>query len=470
MTEYQPHGAAKTFFEARDQELMLAGPADTGKSMAVLTKLHACMTKYPGARALIVRKTRHSLTDSALVTFEERVLPPGSRLKLGPKRDQRHSYRYPNGSEIVLGGLATADEVDRTYSQEYDLVYVQEAREILESEWEALRARCRWGRMPYWQIVGDTNPDAPRHWIKLRSNRGQLRLLESRHADNPTFTPERQAILEGLTGVRRKRLLDGLWVASEGIIYDGWDASVHVCDWFSVPGDWPRYLAIDFGYTNPFVCQWWAQDPDGRLLRYRELYQTQALVEDLAHTIREHSVGERIRAIVCDHDAEDRATLERHLTCRCDGRLELPVTCGTTPAKKDVSPGLQAVAQRLKAAGDGRPRLRLVRDGLIARDPHLDERKLPCSTEEEIEGYVWDTAVPKLNPDGSARKEEPLKLNDHGCDAMRYMVAYFDLRDPRADIMGTTVPLVQGSRPVRANSVPPRANLGGMFPEVKGFG
>ena len=48
------------------------------------------------------------------------------------------------------------------------------------------------------------------------------------------------------------------------------DPTVHVKDrpntWAGgrlSPINWPRYLAVDFGYTAPFVClQWWARDPD----------------------------------------------------------------------------------------------------------------------------------------------------------------------------------------------------------------
>jgi phage terminase large subunit len=451
---YKPYGAAEALLYNRDHEVMLEGPADTGKSRACLEKLHICASKYPGARFLVLRKTRRSLTDSGLVTFEERVLPANSPIRSGPKRDQRHSYHYPNGSEIVCGGLSNTEDVDKVMSMEYDVVYVQEARDILESEWEALRSRCRWGAMPYWQVIGDTNPDAPRHWIKLRGNRGQMTLLPSRHADNPTFTPERMAILDGLTGVRRARLRDGLWVAAEGVIYDGWDSRIHLVDRQPIPADWPRYISVDFGYTNPFVAQWWAVDPDGRLVRYRELYRSQSLVEDLAREIKALSEDERIRAVVCDHDAEGRATLERHF-----GQ-------GTTAAKKDVSPGIQAVAQRLRPAGDGRARLALARDALVSRDALLDERKLPCCTEEEIEGYVWDTAQPKYNVDGTSLKEEPLKLNDHGVDAMRYMVAYFDLRDPREAAIMQTTSLVQGTRSgTKKDPLPTRWPDG--WPEMK---
>jgi phage terminase large subunit len=449
---YTPYGAAQTLLYNRDHEVILEGPADTGKSRACLEKLHICAVKYPGARFLILRKTRKSLTDSGLVTFEERVLPENSPIRSGAKRDQRHSYHYPNGSEIVCGGLSNTEDVDKVMSMEYDMVYVQEARDILESEWEALRSRCRWGAMPYWQMLGDTNPDSPRHWIKLRGNRGLMTLLPSRHADNPTFTRERQEILDGLTGVRRARLRDGLWVAAEGIIYDGWDAQIHLVDRQPIPEDWPRYLAIDFGYKNPFVAQWWAVDPDGRLVRYRELYRTEGLVEDMAREILAY--GERYKAIICDHDAEGRATLERYLGA------------GTTAAKKEVGAGIQAVAQRLKPAGDGRPRLSLMREGLVYRDALLDERKLPCCTEEEVESYVWDTMQPKLNPDGNYRKEEPLKLNDHGMDAMRYMVAYLDLRDPREAAIMQHASLVQGERQSRKKDPLPTRWPDG-WPEMK---
>lgn len=422
--------------------------------MACLMKMVICADKYPGMRGLICRKTRKSCTESALVTLEQKVLPPSLPWVTNVQREQRHSYKLPNGSELVVGGL---DEITKILSSEWDMIYVQEAREASEDDWEHLltRASGRAGNMPYSQVIGDTNPDQPRHWIKQRANRGSLTLLESRHEDNPSMTPERLAVLDALTGVRHKRLRLGLWVAAEGIIYEGFDPSVHVVHRVDIPADWPRYLAIDFGYTNPLVCQWWAVDPDGRLVRYRELYRSQLLVEDAAHEIRGLSAGERIRGIVCDHDAEDRATLARHLSCMCSGQTNgTAITCSTTAAKKDVSPGIQAVAQRLRTAGDGRPRLSLVQNALVGRDGALDDRKLPACTEEEFEGYVWDDATKKVNPDGSFKAEAPLKLNDHGMDAMRYMVAYFDLKDPRDGIIGKSLGLDFGGVPHKPNADP----------------
>ncbi len=92
----------------------------------------------------------------------------------------------------------------------------------------------------------------------------------------------------------------------------------------------------------------------------------------------------------------------------------------TTPANKSKSPGIQAVAARLAKAGDGRPRLFLMRDSLDERDPDLADRKLPTCLEEEMDGYIWDTKG------GKKVGEEPLKKDDHSCDALRYMVYSFD--------------------------------------------
>src|SRR3546814_17992160 len=74
-----------------------------------------------------------------------------------------------------------------------------------------------------------------------------------------------------LTGVQRQRLLDGRWVAAEGIIWPEFDPAVHLVDRFDIPDDWTRYWTVDFGYIHPFVAQGWAVDPDGVLYRYRDL-------------------------------------------------------------------------------------------------------------------------------------------------------------------------------------------------------
>ena len=385
--------------------MLIEGPAGTGKSRAALEKMHAAAGKFSGMRGAILRKIRKSLTQSAMVTLEEKVMAPADDVQW---RSLQQEYRYPTGSVLVVGGL---DDPQKIMSSEYDLIYVQEATESTEHDWEMLGTRLRNGVMPYQQLLADCNPDAPSHWLNQRCNRGQTTRLLSRHEDNPSISQEYLETLRALTGVRRARLYEGRWAQSEGTVHEGWDGSEHLIERFDIPEQWTRYWSVDFGFTNPFVWQAWAEDGDGRLYRYRETYSTQTLVEDHARMIRDLTANEpRPRAIVCDHDAQGRATLERHLGV------------STRPAEKRIMDGLQAVDARLRAAGDGKPRLFLLRDSLVERDRRLEEAKKPRCTEEEMDSYVWREARTGL-------KEEPLKQDDHGNDALRYMVAHLDLRE-----------------------------------------
>lgn len=445
---YQPYGGGLEVMFARDSEVVMSGPAGTGKSRACLEKLHLCALKYPGMRGLIVRKTRESLTEAALVTYEDKVLPEGSSICAGAQRRMRQGYHYPNGSEIIVGGL---DKAQKVMSTEYDMIYVQEAIELEENDWEACTTRLRNGGMPYQQLFGDTNPDAPTHWLKRRAENGQTRLIESRHEDNPSVTPEYLAKLDALTGVRYFRLRKGLWVAAEGMIYDGYDPAVHLINrddpryglQNGIPADWPRFWGVDFGYTNPFVWQAWAQDPDGRLFRYREIYKTHSLVEDHAEDIKVASEGDPFpQAILCDHDAEDRATLERK------------IGLSTTAAYKDVSPGIQAVASRLKVAGDGKARIFFLRDSLYEVDPELKEANKPTCTEEEIGGYVWDVT------NGQKKGEAPVKRNDHGLDDARYVVAYADAITDDDEFHGSARPVIRAARGWNESTRNTRATYG----------
>lgn len=428
VVRYEPRGATLEALRSKEPELLLSGAAGTGKSVGALNKLHfACMSK-PKVRALVVRKTLASLTASTLVTFREKVakeaIESGVVRFYGGSAQEPASYKYENGSTIVVGGL---DRASRLLSTEFDLAFVDEAIEVTEEDLDTIVSRLRNGVLSYQQLLMATNPGPPSHHLKQRADAGRCRMLYSRHEDNPrlyqggTWTDYGLAYLarlDSLTGARYQRMRWGKWVAAEGLVYEDWDEAVHLVDRPNVTDGWTRWGTIDFGFTAPFVYQDWWEDPDGRLYLVAEVYYTRRLVEDHAKTIREllyypsgKPRGALPRAIVTDHDAEDRATLERHLGL------------STSPAAKTVSDGVQAVQSRLRVQPDGKPRLFICRGALVERDPELEARSLPMGAADEISGYVW-----AVKPgSGGGLKEAPLKENDHSMDAMRYMVAERDL-------------------------------------------
>jgi phage terminase large subunit len=393
----------------------------------------------PGMRGLICRKTATSLSSTALVTWRKFVvaeaLNSGDVNYYGGSAQEPASYRYRNGSTVVIGGL---DKIEKIMSSEYDLVYVQEATDLTENDWESITTRLRNWQVSFQQLLGDCNPSHPTHWLKNRCDLGQTTMFHSTHEDNPILFADGQMTergraylskLDRLTGVRHKRLRLGLWVAAEGVIYEEFSGE-HMLDGIpeewrkgealdhaGIPISWRRYWAVDFGFTNPFTCQWWTEDHDGRLYMYRELYHTRRTVDQHAKTIMAAVAPDgrwlepQPTVITCDHDAEGRVVLERE------------TGLSTSPAHKAVTEGIQAVQVRLRDTGDGRRRIYLLRDALIEKDPELEDASKPTCLYDEIPGYVWSRKKSSGEP---KEQDEPKKEDDHGADAMRYVVAERD--------------------------------------------
>lgn len=447
--EYRARGAALALLSCRDEEVLMAGPAGTGKSMACLEKLHFMALATEKMRALMLRKTLASLSSTGLVTFQETVIPEalaaGDVKWFGGSQREPPSWRYKNGSRIVVGGM---DNPTKIMSSEYDAIYIQEATELNEDEWEKCTTRLRNGRVSFQQLLADCNPDQPTHWLRQRCDKGLTTELLSRHEDNPVYFNEDGTLteqgasyigkLDRLTGVRYLRLRKGIWAAAEGVVYEDFDPSHHVIDQFPIPDHWPRYWVVDFGYVHPFVCQMWAADEDGRLYLYREIYHTKRTVDqharDILRTVADLPPDTdeatarpsqwiwrepKPRMLVCDHDAENRAVLDRDLGM------------GSIAATKGVADGIQVVQRRLRKEGDGRARIFFMRDAVVRRDQELIDAKKPSCTIEEIPGYVWH------QPNGTTikAKEVPVKDLDDGMDGTRYICAELDKSRPNVRSM-----------------------------------
>jgi hypothetical protein len=448
---YEPRGGCKAVFENRENEVLISGPAGTGKSRACLEKVYTICLLTPNVRALILRKTLRSLGSTALVTWRNFVvkeaLETGQVVFYGGSSQEAAQYRFQNGSTVTIGGL---DNPTRIMSSEYDIVYVQEATEITIDDLEFIKTRLRNWCIKFQQLLMDCNPGSDRHWLKLRCNDKLCVLIESRHEDNPRLfnldgtRTERGdkyiGILDNLTGVRYKRLRLGLWVSAEGVIYEEFDPATHILPWeydengnrLPLPDDWARYWVIDFGFVNPFVWKCYAVGPDGEVYMYREIYMTGRTVGEHAAQIMDIVSPEKVItwydtinryerqrverawieplpiAVLCDHDAEDRRTFER------------ATGLGTQPARKAVKTGIDLHKSRLIGGEDGLPRFYLMADALVEVDESLRNKLYPTCTADEYPAYSW-----KIDSQGH-QMDEPVKRYDHGMDADRYLTMHLD--------------------------------------------
>ncbi|KAF0248639.1 MAG: hypothetical protein FD167_1966 [bacterium] len=297
------------------------------------------------------------------------------------------------------------------------MIYVQEATELTENDWEMISKLLRNGVMPYQQLIADCNPGPPSHWLNKRCNNKKTTRLLSRHEDNPSITPERIARLQALSGVRYLRLYKGIWAAAEGMVYETWDPDIHIRDRFEIPTHWRRIAGVDWGYTNPGCIQIWAIDGDGRAYLIYEVYRVQKGIEWWSDKASELMVRYGVDTFYCD--PSDPAYIK---SFRNKG-------VNAIAADNDVNPGIQEVQQRLVKAKDGKPRLFVFRDALEERDSIRDDNKQPCGLIEEREGYIW-----KKTSLGTVL-EEPVKQDDHAEDTCRY--ALYSIA-PKSKILTTS--------------------------------
>src|SRR3712207_482551 len=91
---FTPFGMAREIFYCKAIEAMFSGPAGTGKTRSGLELMDLRARKYPGSRHLLVRKTRTSLTQTALVTLNEEVLNGNFGVDF---HSSHQDFTYPNG-------------------------------------------------------------------------------------------------------------------------------------------------------------------------------------------------------------------------------------------------------------------------------------------------------------------------------------------------------------------------------------
>jgi len=405
--DVQAYGGARQFVNYRGAEAILHGPAETGKTFTTLWKLHLCACKYPGASIVIARKVLNDVYSSVWITLKDKILGDPDHWEWVPYGgvDRPSKLNYSNGSTIWFAGF---DRSGKVLSAEHDIIYINQAEELGLDNWETATTRTtgRAGNMPYNQTIGDVNPAYPSHWMYHRDS---LKMFYSQHSENPMlFNQETgeiteqgkrtMAVLNALTGVRRDRLRDGKAAQAEGAIYKHYDESKHLL--YYEARKFPRYVTgVDWGFSHPGAIIVFGVDGDGAMYRVAEIYRAGETDDWWLARAKELHREFGIEVFACDPSQPAYITKFREAGLNAIGGFN------------GVVPGINAVEERWKT-----DHLFLYRGANRHIDERLKKDKKPHKTEDELPGYVW----------AGTAKEQPVKKDDHGCDATRYVVAYVD--------------------------------------------
>src|SRR3990172_132123 len=129
--------------------------------------------------------------------------------------------------------------------------------------------------------------------------------------DNP-FLDEKEIknAEEGMGEKERQIRVYGNFVTFEGLVYDEFSRAVHLVKPFSIPSTWSVYRGVDWGYTNPFACEWLAIDPSaGNIYAFDEVYE-KGLIPTFAKPLIMSKSLSHPPAYMTYADPEDPAAIE----------------------------------------------------------------------------------------------------------------------------------------------------------------
>jgi PBSX family phage terminase large subunit len=251
------------------------------------------------------------------------------------------------------------------------------------------------------RFVGSTNPGNPYCYLKAevidKFSPDKLEVLHFTLDDNPNISPEaKQDIVNSQSGVFKLRYIDGLWVVAEGAIYaDSWDDEENTFDQ-------PPLGLLSKGGTKGWVDRWYSIDPG--------VDHTQAHLEfyddgDTVYITREQCWDSR-EARKQKTDGQYADDLEAFGVKGYEVRL--PPEAASLRAEL-VSRGFWVIDADNE-----------VTEGIHTVSTLLARRKLKISkfgaprTYQRLPNYSWNSK--------SALRgvEEPVKVNDDECDAVRY--------------------------------------------------
>lgn len=370
------------------------GSVRSGKTFAsVLRWLAFCATAPEGPLIMVGKTTR---------TLKQNILDPMKEM-LGPSC---FSVNYGRGEarigrrSVYLASAHDEKSQDKIRGGTFAGAYGDELTLWPRSFYTMLLSRLS---IPGAKGFFTTNPDNPFHFVKtdILDRLDELDVadfhfvLDDNESLDPVFVSE---LKKEYTGLFYKRFILGLWVLAEGSIYDMFDDAVHVVQ----PDRMPEihsmdnlYFGIDYGTSNPCVF----------LLagfRGRDLYIYDEYYYDSRAKGKQKTDDEYV--------ADFRDTFGNFATFH---DKKTPVI---------IDPSASSFITAMKGKGfKVVPGDNSVLDGIRNVSSMLSQNRIHISAKcenliKEFQSYIWDAKAQ------SRGEDKPVKENDHGPDALRYLV------------------------------------------------
>ena len=317
-------GPQTEFLAASEREVLYGGSAGGGKSFAMLADPLRYMG-HPQFSGLLLRHTTEELRE---LIFKSQELYP--KVWKGIKwYERKMQWVAPSGARLWMSYLDRDEDVMRYQGLAFSWIGFDELTQWGSPfAWNYMRSRLR-STAPDLPIFmrATTNPGGiGHHWVKKmfidqapygkafdatdietgetlkypagHSKAGKplfkRRFIPARLSDNPYLAEsgDYEAMLLSLPEQQRRQLLEGDWDIKEGAAFTEFNRDIHVVEPYSIPNNWVKFRACDYGYGSYSGVVWFAVSPAEQLVVYRELYVSKVLATDLADMVLDLESGD----------------------------------------------------------------------------------------------------------------------------------------------------------------------------------
>lgn len=408
---YTPEAQQIAFHKSPAKFRAFFGGVGCGKTIAGTVEALKMMMKYPGSEGLIGRYTDRELRQTTWKEFVN-VIPPEL---VRDENKAQLKLTLINGSTAL--GMHLQNE-ERLRSLNLGWAMIDEAPEVSESVYNQLLARMRgYGPRRIW-LVG--NPEG-RNWIYHKfvgpwvagSEAKDHAYFQGKTTDVSFLPPDYiESLYASYDEDWALRFINGSWDVFEGQVYPMFERSTHVLPAdFRIPKEWPRFLGVDHGWSDPFAAVWMAADFEGNYYVYDCYYRKLTTIEDNSRAILERSEGQTFtfKVLAPYSDKTEPGTGKKFSDLYREAGLHLQ------EQRSRVMAGVARVRELLQPR-DGR---RHPLDRSIDRAPkfYVLSHCKPVITEFQV--YRFPPVKDEKNS-----QEKPMDKDNHLMDAIRAVIMF----------------------------------------------
>lgn len=390
--------------------VLYGGARGPGKSYwlrwAALIYLLTMWQKYgkTDVTAGLFCETYPELRDRQIAKIETEFPLELGELKTTQERGLGFHLREEYGGGFLA--LRNLDKPKKYQSAEFAMIAVDELTKSELKTFNILRGSKRWPGVHHTPFIAATNPGGIGHlWVKdywidkiypaeLKSRESEFAFVQALPKDNPYLTEEYWEELDSLPPDLYAAWVEGNWDIFEGQAFSSWNRDRHTAKYRELPSWWPRWRAVDWGFSKPFCCLWFAKDPDtSRIYVYREIYQAGLSDRQQAVAIVENTPPEEnIQVTFADPSMWAKKSVEDVVTSTATIYSQNGVPL--TKADNDRLSGKRKVDRVLQSLPDGEPGIIVFKNcrDLIRTLPALpyDETKVE-DVDTDAEDHAYDT-------------------------------------------------------------------------------